>query len=1534
MQLRWSALRLLVIWLGLVVAVLCPADVNHPGLLAQEGDGLPTSEGKEQRPGMDRFDMRAAEEPGQIERLSLVKKSFERQRWDEGILQVQSLLNEDQDSLQFGDDRVWRPVSGVVLDLIRQAPSEAQQAYVTRFGAIADRELAQARKTHDLTALLLITRRYLLTPAGQQASRELIEAVIDHGNRDSLAKLVSDLMLIESPQLQDARWRSQLVNVLNESGYSQLAQKLSAAAPLSDPPSGDEVWWTADSWGQPVNPHRDWLTLSGSPTGQGVAGAEESLLLPRWRQPLVSSPRVRTLLQNLKYKFEDQGAMGLSVLATVGSDEILVTRTLSNLTAVNVNSGKVLWTSREWRMTPVESDGEMQEIEQISELILDSDTDGDLTTHVVTRLTTRGSLGTLSTNSRHVFSLASFSPEETLLESFVPPDFDNEESEHPKNPYLHARDLNTGRIVWRAGGPVSEEPPGLPAAGVTFFGPPTPDGDELLGVGERDGDILLFCLEAETGIVRWEQLLAAAGRRLTEDLTRRSWTAPVAVRGSLVICPTTTGWVTAVDRISRRIVWSQRIIERASTSSSSSEFDLAFDAPNRDVGLDERWPPLQPIMLRDRVIIAPIELPDESGATRPRLLCFDLMTGDKLWEITKDQMIGVIGATDERIYLFDRMSIQAYRCDTGALAWKCSRIEAPIAGRPILTSSGLVVPTEHASLVLVELTQGKVIERLQVEGSDKPHSRLNQMISPNQPTEIKLGDLISLGGRLISVSPFEMVAFEWKSDEVQWQADASTDARSAIRWAKSLAIRGQISEAIQTLRDAAPLVSDHPSSSAEVKSSLTSLLLHQAELQLQEAKPDAKWQDWLSEASTANTSPVEQESIQRLEIELSLHSGEWDAAWSQIRTAIRKPLRHKVVRDQRVMSADVWLADQIRVLAQIPDRGLSDVMRESIHQEFAERWKEAEASDKERLRLARLFAETPFVDRTELDSLVPIPEAARLARLLALSQSRDQTTAHRASIQLIELLSTPDWAGEARRRLSDLPAAGSWPKDLPRTRAELEQQLERVTDVHRQSPSWTDAKIELLRKAESVSPMRDDGALCWIGAPCEALENYHYTYDQINQQIVIERTDGSRFGELPLSAAADYSNLPLSPVLYASGLNIYLVHSGLIHAFSVPDKQLLWKRNINQTSEDDPRRYSLNNQQDSLLNPPAFRDQRSNYEYRFQAATLVVASPRQVVVRSRRGIEVLCALTGELLWEMPRCPNDTVRCDNDRLYRFGGSKVIAYSLRSGRPLEVTGSSEFSNMLFLLDTSGITSLSDQSSEGHAWHFEGYQVRGETIPGRLESEHARWDEGDRLSLQLTWKLPVSAQSLIGAGPPGQGIWLDESGELKLIQWATGRVQTLGKTETLPLPEGHADADKFRVSSQWDRSRIYLLTNTAPEEPPNDIPAIPVHGSVQAFSRERFEREWSFEFEGHLLTGSLRNTPVLPLVKLEESQVAGYPYQKVHLLLLDKPTGKVVYELKTKSFGSGIMGSQYFSKGQVWKLFLQGEIMQFRRQPAASP
>src|SRR5262249_55421429 len=128
---------------------------------------------------------------------------------------------------------------------------------------------------------------------------------------------------------------------------------------------------------------------------------------------------------------------------------------------------------------------------------------------------------------------------------------------------LSSYDLETGRPKWEIGGPANGEPFDLPLAGYFFFGAPVADGGELFAIGEStagdsSGQIRLVCLDPSSGETKWSQLVALPEVAMERDVGRRWLTAQVAAGDGILVCPTSVGWLVAVDRVTHTLLWGSR----------------------------------------------------------------------------------------------------------------------------------------------------------------------------------------------------------------------------------------------------------------------------------------------------------------------------------------------------------------------------------------------------------------------------------------------------------------------------------------------------------------------------------------------------------------------------------------------------------------------------------------------------------------------------------------------------------------------------------------------------------------------------------------------------------------------------------------------------------------------------------------------------------------------------------------------------------------------------------------------------------------
>src|SRR5262249_32656921 len=163
-------------------------------------------------------------------------------------------------------------------------------------------------------------------------------------------------------------------------------------------------------------------------------------------------------------------------------------------------------------------------------------------------------LGTLSTDGKLVFAVDDLP---------IPPDpgglkkaakLGKPLEEAIKGNRLQAYGLRLGEMSWELGGkPSRKEDPDF---GESFFlGAPLPLGDKLYVLNEKDQEIRLVCLAADTGEVLWLQPLALPAMKLPEDSFRRTQAVHLAYAEGILVCPTNTGAILGVDILSRSTVW-------------------------------------------------------------------------------------------------------------------------------------------------------------------------------------------------------------------------------------------------------------------------------------------------------------------------------------------------------------------------------------------------------------------------------------------------------------------------------------------------------------------------------------------------------------------------------------------------------------------------------------------------------------------------------------------------------------------------------------------------------------------------------------------------------------------------------------------------------------------------------------------------------------------------------------------------------------------------------------------------------------------
>ena len=302
--------------------------------------------------------------------------------------------------------------------------------------------------------------------------------------------------------------------------------------------------------------------------------------------------------------------------------------------------------------------------------------------------------------------------------------------EHLYHNRLRAVDARTGAFRWEIGGwrkPDASIPPGpINYADDAFFlGAPLPVGRRLFALTERDKELNLLCLDADTGALVWSQNLASTGEDLKLDPARRMQPAHLAYADGVLVCPTNVGAVVAVDPLSHNILWANVYHDRKDAAADGGVPTFAPDA------YEAQWRGCAPIIHGDRVVFT---APDGDS-----IRCLDLHDGSLLWNVLRiDEDLYVAGVFDDKAggdkVLVVGRSSSALRLDSGGEAWPQPVVTGPPSGLGRRPASYLL-PLQNGNLFLLDVANPGA--STQIEGR------------PDEP----LGNLVFHGGDLWSQTP-------------------------------------------------------------------------------------------------------------------------------------------------------------------------------------------------------------------------------------------------------------------------------------------------------------------------------------------------------------------------------------------------------------------------------------------------------------------------------------------------------------------------------------------------------------------------------------------------------------------------------------------------------------------------------------------------------------------------------------------------------------------------------------------------------------
>ncbi len=338
-----------------------------------------------------------------------------------------------------------------------------------------------------------------------------------------------------------------------------------------------------------------------------------------------------------------------------------------------------------------------------------------------------------------------------------------------------------GKIKWEVGGAKSPSEPEL--AGCLFLGSPLPHDRKLFVMAELNSDVFLFVLDPATGKVLARQPLATNYSAISADQLRRNVGSTPAADGTVIVCPTLSGYLVAYDSVSQALLWAFQYPTRNGGESANQfgqfgQMEMGSFAP-----LTGRSADSSVVIVDGTILFAPT---DGDG-----VYAVALETGKVLWhshDSRLDQVRYVAGAANGVAYIACQSWFAAIDIKTGREKWPA--VEFPnkdqLAGRGVRRENAYYLPTSGNEILQIDLEKGKVVETVKVDQA--------------------LGNLTSLGDRLVSTSPFQIDCYQvrdafqsqLKAEQLKAEFQGSSVSALNLAYQGELALaKGDLDTALQ-----------------------------------------------------------------------------------------------------------------------------------------------------------------------------------------------------------------------------------------------------------------------------------------------------------------------------------------------------------------------------------------------------------------------------------------------------------------------------------------------------------------------------------------------------------------------------------------------------------------------------------------------------------------------------------------------------------------------------------------------------------------
>lgn len=1402
--------------------------------------------------------------------LDKARKSIDDGRTDAALEQLQLVLDHPEDSLV--RTRSGRALSTRLIAnrLLGSLPADDIDRYRLQHGDSARRLLDSAKSSSDVQILVEVATRYFHTAAGQEAADRLGTMYLDRGQFGMASRWYTLLWEFDSDVTQDARWRAKAALAFRESNQSERLEQLWPTTQDQEPVllAGRDVGDFRE-WLETIPPIEapdrraveEWWTLYGNSDRTARLRGGTPVLIPRWSIPLTENQLIIEQLQDIADDLEDQQRAPVPTMYPITVNGQVAFRTLRGVQIADAVSGTALWQTREdWSPDQLLTRGLVSRYQPQS-----SDR------HPLVNLLYRDAVfGLISTDGRRLFVLENHALMSQNQPGYSPWNGQIHHNDRLRRDWsvnkLVAYDVRGGHPAWEAGGTRFNEQLDLPLAGHYFYGPPTLDRDELLLVGENEErEIRLFGLDPESGASNWSQLIGYCDAGIDQDLGRRWWISQVAARNGVVVVPTTTGWLVAVDRLNHSLLWAYRF------STPNENKGHRPSAKQRSVvpykSLNERWSPSAPIISGRFVVFTP---PEENV-----IVCLDLLSGERKWQAPQSTFLYLAGVFDERVLLVGRQSITALALDTGTTIWTrpFDSTDGTPSGRGVAVDEDYLLPLTGGGLLTLAIADGTLKQRTFLPPDHQP-----------------LGNLLMYRGQLLSLNTFAITAYELRENlESQITAGRQQDetrAHAQLLQARLLKLDRKLPAALKILQSLNES-SFQPHEAGEFRQLMFETL---AEL-VQEDSEQAE--QHLGELSKWADSKEQKLRVRILAARFYRQTEQFAAAIDTYWKLLDTPDDYELERadsKRLYVRFDRWLSGELTELWNAADSNSRDLMTQRVASETQQA-----TSIEQREQFLNRFGFHPLSSQVRLALLRSYLLANQLAEAehhaLVLHNNTDPL-GPQALAALATSFVAHGWHRDAEHLLTQLESYD------PQLEVESQQTVKQFVEAMRSTQDWDQLARQVVPIWNSTSAdVRTAGADYNLNAIKSletahfrqpSLQQYRYEFNQnLNRLAIINPFTNEIVWSVPLKGNNSHGT---KPKLHEAGHRIVLMLKSDLYCLAPLEKRILWSVETGTPRSNSGTVYYSSRNRD----PEQFYwgvDLTRYHSFYSSLASrrpmgLLAANDMIACCEERRGFRIVDLRDGSTLWRNNRVGHRVrVALTDDYVITspVSGGTPQVYRAVNGEPVDVPKLGPLLQKTVAFQGNGCVVLEERSG------ISLFGIGNSRPQLRLHDPFTGTD---------IWKLDLSGEVGLAQPRPGQFLALRNGSELAWINLQTGQFEPFTTIKQLTASRS------TRVVAVADLQHLYVFAadRNSYQSFHSEIRTIPVSGDVYCLNLDNGELNWKSNVDAqNLVVTEFDTNPVLLLTGTHYERRAKISLYNLRLTAINKQTGKtwIDYKLPTSGF-----------------------------------